>query len=430
MSDLRMFLAVAAVTSAALTASPVQAQASEKTKVIYCGIGVQGALADFAAANPYTGQFYRRNDQRTGLNKALLAGIPAEAWQLDVQPAGEGKGSDLGLSHVIAYEKVDEQSFVDPVDQRVYYNTSYAIGFNTVLFDLASKQVRALVPAILRFNTTTPAPQGAAQRQQAFDTMLRDTSADGAIGQFLASIRALPMRFGDKASFQVLPVTFSDGAQQRLAAQNLFDSKGADQFSRRATSVSEALLALQFAKPMVPANSSAPNAGQAGAATNQYVATIPECLGQAAVSFAAPLPAYQLRITVDELRTANFEHQLPTADGQGAAQVEMGFGGRFRAEILAVQGPDTATVLDDRSFGYARSLRFLGPVKLDAREEYLKLTAAFVKELLTAYASQDQKWIKEHLSAAIADKKERNPGQISKQWKDLFMKRIAIPAVK
>ena len=131
------------------------AQATGNTKVTYCGIGLQGALAEYAMANPYSGQFYRNQAFRTALSKALFAGIPAAAWAMDIQPAGEGKGTALALSHVITYEKADQQSFVDPVDQKTYYNTSYAVGFNTVLFDLDSKQVRALVPAILRYNTTT-----------------------------------------------------------------------------------------------------------------------------------------------------------------------------------------------------------------------------------------------------------------------------------
>lgn len=430
MSELRSSTALVAGAILALIPHAASAQAPGNTRVTYCGIGLQGAFDDFAKDNPSTGQFYSNQAFRTALAKALLAGMPAEAWALDIQPAGEATGTGLALSHVITYEKADQQSFVDPVDQKTYYNTSYAIGFNTVLFDLDAKQVRALVPAILRYNTTTAGPQTSAMRQQSFEAMLRNTSADAPLGQWMTSIRALPMRLADKVTFQVLPVSFSEAAQRQLASQNLFNAAAASDFSRRATILTEALVALQFAKPLVPADTGTVAAEQQGESTNQYVATIPECLGQSAATFTPLPPAYQLRVTVDDLKSADFKHPLPTVAGTGAIQNEIGFGGRFKAQILSVATGSGGTVIDDRTFAFAKSLRFLGRVNLDPREEYLKLTAVFVKELLTSYANQDKNWIKEHMSAAIIDKKERNPSQVAKQWKDLFSKQLSITPAK
>ena len=406
------------------------AQATGNIKVTYCGIGLQGTEAEYALANPYSGQFYRNQEFRIALAKALLAGIPAAAWALDIQPKGEGKGTALALSHVITYEKADQQSFVDPVDQKTYYNTSYAVGFNTVLFDLDSKQVRALVPAVLRYNTTTAGKPTDAARQQAFEAMLRNTGADWPLGQWMTSIRDLPMRFDDKVTFQVLPVSFSEAAQQRLMSQNAFDAKSAADFSRRATILTEALVALKFAKPLVPADTGPAVAGQQGKPANQYVATIPECLGQSETTFTALPPSYQLRVIVDDLKSADFKHPLQTMDGNGTTQNEIGFGGRFKAQILAFDTAGGGTVIDDRTFGYAKSLRFLGQVNLDPKEQYLNLTSEFVKDLLKAYSNQDKNWVKEHMSAAIVDKKERNHSQVAKQWKDLFSKRLAISAAK
>ncbi len=414
----------------ALLPHAANAQATGKFKVTYCGIGLQGALADYAMANPYSGRIYSNKQFISALNQELFKGIPAAAWAMDIQRAGEGQGTGLALSHVITYEKSDEQSFVDPVDRKTYYNTSYAVGFNTVLFDLGSRQVRALVPAILRYNTTTAAKPTNAARQQAFDLMLGNTAADAPLGQWMTSIRDLPMRLDDKVTFQVLPVSFSEAAQQRLMSQNAFDAKGAADFSRRATILTEALVALQFAKPLVPADTGPAVAGQQGEPANQYVATIPECLGESAATFTAPLPAYQLRVIVDDLKSADFKHPLQTLDGNGTTQNEIGFGGRFKAQILAFGTAGGGTVIDDRTFGYAKSLRFLGQVNLDQKEEYLKLTSVFVKELLTAYSNQDKNWVKEHMSTAIVDKKERNPSQVAKQWKDLFSKRLGIAAAK
>lgn len=430
MNDSHTFLAMAAAVALVGLPCSANAQVSGNTRVAYCGIGVQGSLADYGAANPYTSEFYRNQNLRIDLQRALLAGIPADAWALDVKPAGESQGSGLALSHVITYEKIDQQTFVDPVDQKTYYNTSYAIGFNTVLFDLDAKQVRALVPAILRYNTTTPVPQSIVQRQQAFEAMLRNTMPDGALGQWMTSIRSLPLRWDTKVTFQVLPVAFSEAAQQRLLEQKLFDATTVADFSRRATILTEALVALQFAKPLVPANTGPLTAGQPGENANQYVATIPECLGQSAATFAALPPAYQLRVTVDELKNADMTHSLPTADGKGVTQAEIGFGGRFKVQVLAFDSAGGGTVIDDRTFSYAKSLRFIGQATLNQREEYLKLTTAFVKDLLAAYATQDQKWVKEHMSATIADKKARNPSQVTKQWKELFAKRLAITAAK
>jgi len=419
----------------ALTALPhvANAQGTANLPVTYCGVGVQGALDEFATANPYSGQFYRNEQFRTALAKTLFAAIPAETWKMDLNRSGEGTGAGRGLalSHVITYEKADQQSFIDPVDKKTYYNTSYAVGINTILFDLGSKQVRALVPAILRSNTTTPAPQTKIVQQQAFDAMLSNAAADAPLGQWMASIQGLPLRWDDQVTFQVLPVSFSDAAQQRLLSQQVFDANGASDFSRRATILTEALVALQFAKPLVPAQAGpSPSDTSGSEPANQYVATIPECLGQSAATFEARPPAYQLRVIVDDLKTADFSHELPGVDGGGTTQKEIGFGGRFRAQVLSFATQGGGTVLDDRTFGYAKSLRFLGEVKLNANEEYLKLTTSFVKELLAAYASQDRKWVKEHMSAAIVDKKQRDPSQVSKQWKDLFSKKLGIAAAK
>ena len=405
------------------------AQATGNIKVTYCGIGLQGTLAEYERANPYSGKFLTQ-EFRTALAKALFERIPKTAWAMDIQPKDEGKGTGLALSHVITYEKADQQSFVDPLDRKTYYNIRYAIGLNTVLFDLDSKQVRALVPAIIRHNTTAAEKPAGSTQQQAFEAMLRNTGADWPLGQWMTSIRDLPMRFDDKVTFQVLPVSFSEAAQQRLMSQNAFDAKSAADFSRRATILTEALVALKFAKPLVPADTGPAVAGQQGKPANQYVATIPECLGQSETTFTALPPSYQLRVIVDDLKSADFKHPLQTMDGNGTTQNEIGFGGRFKAQILAFDTAGGGTVIDDRTFGYAKSLRFLGQVNLDPKEQYLNLTSEFVKDLLKAYSNQDKNWVKEHMSAAIVDKKERNHSQVAKQWKDLFSKRLAISAAK
>ncbi len=412
----------------ALLPHAANAQATGNTKVTYCGIGLQGTEAEYATANPYSGKFLNR-EFRTALAKALLERIPKAAWAMDIQPKDEVKGTGLALSHVITYEKADQQSFVDPVDRKTYYNIRYAVGLNTVLFDLDSKQVRALVPAILRSNTTADGKPTDATQRQAFEEMLRDTAADKPLGQWITSIRDLPMRFDDKVIFQVLPVSFSEAAQQRLMSQNAFDAKTAADFLRLATISTEALVALKFAKPLVPADTGPAVVGQQAKPANEYMLTIPECLGQPAAFTALP-PAYQLRVIIDDLKSADFKHPLQTMDGNGTTQNEIGFGGRFRAQILAFDTAGGGTVIDDRTFGYAKSLRFLAQVNLDQKEQYLKLTSAFIKELLDAYSTQDKNWVKEHMSAAIVDKKERNHSQVAKQWKDLFFKRLAIQAAK
>ena len=137
------------------------------------------------------------------------------------------------------------------------------------MFDLDSKQVRALVPAIIRYNTTAAEKPAGSTQQQAFAEMLRNTAADAPLSQWMTSIRDLPMRFDDKVTFQVLPVSFSEAAQQRLMSQNAFDAKSAADFSRRATILTEALVALQFAKPLVPADTGSAVAGQQGEPANQ-----------------------------------------------------------------------------------------------------------------------------------------------------------------
>jgi hypothetical protein len=416
-------------------ASPGVAQDLGLQQVKYCGLGVQGALTNFATSNPNVAEIYNDANLRQSINGQLLAASPAENWNINLSAEGGG-ASGLAMSHVITFENVDPQPFIDPRTGKKLYNVSYSVGINTVLFDLNARQIRAMVPAIARFSDLKDAPPSASEQRAAFDGILQSAGTpDGPLARWLSSIKSLPLRYDEQTYFQVLPVNFEDEVREKLIGEpGGTESDGAKEFSERATTQSEALIAMAFAKPIVPAtliadpiSSDPAMAGQAS--SNQYVATIPDCLGDTGADLIMPDPTYQLRLTIHKLASAQHNHEFDSYldSGQKSVQQEVGFGGRFGAEIIAFNSIGDSTILDSRTFSFAKSVRFTGERDLNSYEEYLKLTTTFVRELLDAYTSQDKDWIKAHMSAAVTDKKARKASGVQKAWRELFQKKLRIP---
>jgi len=151
-----------------------------------------------------------------------------------------------------------------------------------------------------------------------------------------------------------------------------------------------------------------------------------------------PDPSYELRLTVDLLSNGKVQHELSEmADkSRGTGQTELDYGGRYITKIVAVESQVVddqlvrgGKVLDERTFKYARSLRFTGDREINRYGQYEKLSSSFLQELLNNYTTQDKKWIKNQMSAAVTDKKARDNGTVAKSWKKLIAETMMIKSV-
>jgi hypothetical protein len=121
---------------------------------------------------------------------------------------------------------------------------------------------------------------------------------------------------------------------------------------------------------------------------------------------------------------------------RGTVQTELGYGGRYITQIVAVESQVIdnelvrgGKVLDERTFKFAKSLRFTGDREINSYGQYEKLSSSFLQELLNTYTTQDKKWIKNHMSAAVTDKKARDNGGVAKSWKKLIAETMLVKSV-
>lgn len=412
-------------------ASPALSQDSTRENARYCGIGHQGTVDSFRRENPRLAALLANVKFRTALNAKLLERSKTLGWPINLYGKDEsaGQGSRLGLTHVITYESVDSQAFVDPRDGQRRFNTAYSFGINTIIFDVNDKQVKALVPAIITYSEVLPTAPDEATKVRGFNTIFDAFGTEGsAMDRWVGSIKSLPIRYDERTFFQVTPVELSDDAKATLGKAASSPAQTAARFSRRLTSQYEALLALQFGKPIVPVTLAADGSKVAG---NAYVANIPDCLGTAS-QLALPDPSYKMRLTVDKLNDATFVHQVASTDGgQGATQTqtEFAYGARYRSDILQFDSLNGDKPIDERAFRFVKSIRFSGSREVDKFEQFSKLTSNFMKEMLDAYAYQKKDWVRDNMSASIADKKLKDPGKVVKDWKNLIQGTMKITPV-
>ncbi|NBR32756.1 MAG: hypothetical protein EBT84_11440, partial [Sphingomonadaceae bacterium] len=78
---------------------------------------------------------------------------------------------------------------------------------------------------------------------------------------------------------------------------------------------------------------------------------------------------------------------------------------------------------------FKRSVRFAGAREVNDYEQFTKLTTNFMGELLQTYANPQKDWIKEHISASVTDKKQRDASKIAKEWKALVQGTMQIRPV-
>lgn len=424
------FCIVAAATMFASIGLPAWSQDATLINVRFCGAGFQGS-ADTFKRNPNLNALIGDTKFRKGLYPKLLAQSQSSAWGVNLYDVTDeaARGATMGLSHVFTYESVDRQKFRDPRDGIDYYNSTYSIGVNTVLFDLTERQIRTIIPTIVvAANVTTKEPTPAEDLAQFRAILEGFEQPDSAVSRWLKSITDLPIRYDERSYFQVKPVELSPEARATLTEAAKAKGQTPATFVRNATTQLEAMMAVAFRKPVVPISLNAEGEVAEG---SQYLASMPECLGQTAPLILPP-PSFQLRIAVDKLLETSFQHRLPD-DGGSAFQSELGYGGRYQAELAKYDSLNGSTVLDTRTFRYQKSIRFSGERDISSYEQYFKLTSSFMRSVLEAYVSQDKNWIKANMSAAVTDKKQRDPGGVIKAWKLIIRDQMKIsppPRVK
>ena len=411
--------AVALIATAPSSAAQAGADAS-RPSARYCGIGLQGADSVFKATNPTLYRIFSDKLQMAQINKAILAATDTSAWKVGLTADG---GASLALAHLLTYESVDQQPYIDPRDNLSYTAIVYSVGINTVLIDTTSETVRAIVPAVISFSERVSGALTPDRKLQGFQKLLSDTTdTDSATRQWIASLSRFSFS-PQETNFTARPVQVSPEAQQALASGG---TKALDlvRFVQRITTQQEALIAMNFGKPVIP---TALDSNGKPLASDVYAAVIPNCF-EGGRALHLPKPTYAMQVTIEKLGRKDFQHQL----GQGAGaeqgqvfQIEQGYGGRYNVKWLAV-GDTEDRVLDDHSFGFSRSVRLRQQLKISATEQYSKLTTNFIREVLEAYAGQQKDWVKQNLSASVTDKKLRDAEKITKGWKMLVAQTMGV----
>ena len=423
-------LAVCAVICAG-SASASSAQDATLPNARYCGIGIQGEAATFKTNNPLLWSVFNSPKTRPTINAALLSKAKTSNWKINLYGKDDpaGNGASLAMSHVLTYERVEQQPFVDPRDGASKLNIAYSFGISTVVFDLNDRHIKSLIPAVITFSDVSLTPPTPAAQAAAFAAVFAAIDdPDSAIGRWLASINAMPMRVDERVYLRVAPVVLSEEAAQTLQSESATPRQTTGIFVQNLTSQFESLLAASFAKPIVPSQTN--DQGGAGSG-NQYVASLSDCADKQ-LSLILPPPSYELHLYVEKLASTTVKHDLeslPNLPSRGAQQTEQAYGGRYRAEITEyVDTPSggNAKVLDSHTFRFARSIRFTGQRQISAFEQHFKLTSNFIRSLLDAYAVQNRKWIAENMSASVTDRSQRDDGKIAKGWKSLIAQTMSV----
>ena len=418
-----------------LAAGTAFAQDATKYDVRYCGLGLQGSAVDFAKSSPNLIKIYK--NQAKFYNESYQSYKKMD-WNINLiaKDDAAGKDNNLGLVHVLTSENTDKQSYIDPRDNLKRYNVSYSFGINTILFDISALQVKAVIPSIINYNESYTKDPTPAEISAAYAKLFNGfADSNSALSRWVGSVSEIPLNNDIRGSMAVAPVVLSDAVKAELLTTRASSQQSPEAFARNLTAKYEALLAKTFKKPIVPVVFGASGDGKP---SSQYVANIPDCLGANQVSMSLPDPSYELRLTVDLLSSGKVQHELSEmADkSRGTVQTELDYGGRYITKIVAVESQVVddqlvrgGKVLDERTFKFARSLRFTGDREINSYAQYEKLSSTFLQDLLNNYTTQDKKWIKSHMSAAVTDKKARDNGTVAKSWKKLIAETMLIKSV-
>lgn len=410
-------------------ASPsAKAQDATLLDARYCGLGVQGAVSDYARVSPNLAQIFNNQALKTIINNKLFEQTKASTPGINLKSKQEGSAA-IGLSHVLTTESIEAPRFVDPRDGKTYFSVSYSFGINTVIFDTNSRQIQAIIPSIVVYNEVRSTAPDATAKASAFKGIFDGIGgADTAMSQWINTMSSLQIRADERTSFRVEPIVLSDEVHGLVAGFSNGGAQSPARFIKKLTEQYEALIASSLGKPVVPV---AINSDGTISNGNQYIASIPDCLGETG-ALTLPVPTYKIRLTFEKASQASFQHQIPGEQNSETAapyQTEFAYGARYRTELLQHDDIAGDKSLDTRTFKFARSIRVTGAREVDPYENFSKLTANFMGELLQAYASPKKDWVKEHVSASVTDKKQRDAGKIVKDWKTLFQGTLKIKPI-
>lgn len=408
---------------------PAQAQDATLLDARYCGLGIQGAASAYAQNSPNLARIFGNPVLRTTINNKLFEQAKVATPGINLKSKQESSAA-LGLSHVLTTESIEAPRFVDPRDGRTYFSVSYSFGINTVIFDTTTSQIQAIIPSIIVYNEVRSTAPDATAKAAAFKAIFDGIGvSDTAMSQWVNTMKRLQIRADERTSFGVEPIVLSDEVSGLIANFSKGGAQSPARFIKKLTGQYEALIASILGKPVVPAMI---NDDGTIAKGDQYIASIPDCLGETG-TLKLPVPSYKMRLTLEKVSQAAIQHQIPGDQSAGTAapyQTEFAYGARYRTELLQHDQLAGDKPLDTRAFKFARSIRVAGAREVDPYENFSKLTANFMGELLHAYTSPKKDWVKDHISASVTDKKQRDAGKIVKDWKALLQGTLKIKPVQ
>lgn len=421
-----VFAISALLTSPKALADPISDGTAMSVR--YCGVGFLGRDADKQKNYRYLSNSVLKDKKNIASISPVLLSVSQNANpKLKVSNANNGS-NNYSLSYIVAAEKFEQQPYIYPITHKKRYNNIYTVIINTVVFDLQNSQIIGIYPWVYQFNEASDAQLSELEITKRFADFFRkpeavagsdDPSPDYMLAAWAKSVGGLSLSTKMK-TISAAPVTFSADATSAL--NSTATHGGTPQIStlsRNLTTQYEAILSQNFALPIVPSG-----------AGDQFVASIPNCVGQGDVSLRLPMPAYRFGFEVEQLKTATVTHSVkrgPSGGGGTVDQNEVGYGARVRVTVLQSDELDTVnggkTVLDNR-VRLTSSKTFVGNREFIDSAQYEKLLVNLMSQTVNNFNNPQEKWLKDHLSA---EESKTKPSAVRAAWTKLFKEKIGSP---
>jgi hypothetical protein len=399
----------------ALTQASAQVSDSDSISVKYCGLGYLGRNSELS--NNY--KFYSKSILT---NKDSIAQRSAQLLNLTKESNPKisfAESSNYAFSYILASEKYERQSFVYPIDKKTKYNNIFKVFLNTVLFDLQSSQIVGVYPWSFLYNEASDSPLSEEEISKHFEEFFQHNvrvvnksdnedseDSNDMLGAWSKSLAQLKISSKQK-TISVTPVIFSEEAKQSFNSPT--NPVNLETLSKNLSTQYESTLSQKFMLPIVP-----------NSTDNQFVASIPGCVGQGEISLVLPSPAYKFTFDIDQLKTATIE----SSNGH-----EVGYGARVHVQVKQTDDLDSVEggkfILDNK-LKMITSKAYIGERSFSDVDQYEKLITASMDQVSSAFINTEESWLKSHLSTEDKTK----PSVVKKSWITVFNDKIGIPDKK
>jgi|GEM_PF-2465389 len=422
-------IAVIGASSTDVRADAVNANAQE---LIYCGIGTR--FTDTTKAQEgYVRKIIKDIKKRGDISKSMRAQAENINPTFRFVNQDQAKGI-LGISFLVSDDSFEQQKFNDPITKKDRYNNIFRVSIDTVVFNISNLTVVGLYPWTFQYNEASDAPLDANAQLRKFTEFFKEPAVlkEGEVADPSALLNpwkdvVAKLRItGKEKQMAALPIEFTDATL--LAINN--KSAGADAEKQRSalTAALEGMLSTNMRLPIVP-NGGVQSEGSSGASIK---AEMDSCFNGQAQTLSLGAPSYRVDVKVDALNSAAIERSVARTVMQNGnlqninvSQTEVGYGGRY---IVKVVSPG-ATAADDRvlvemPLKFVSSKRYFGTRSFQDSDQYIKLTRAFMNELVANLVDPKEDWLKEHLSST-ADKKLK-PSDLKKTINMVVKEKIGV----